>query len=167
MVKLLEDSERLSVDLRTNSCRSRERVATHANHSVESNTLRDRFGLTETIPGAESFALVFSSNFWMLGAMKPFLTLLGVGVCLLGASVSVRGHDVAKEMATAATKLLEALNADQKGKATFEWKDEERFNWHYIPKDRKGLPVKEMTPEQRRLAHGLLLSGSRITCTTK
>ena len=54
---------------------------------------------------------------------------------------------------------LAALTPVQKGKAVFDWKDEERFDWHFIPKPRKGLPFKEMTPAQRSLAQALLSSG--------
>ena len=35
----------------------------------------------------------------------------------------------------------------------------ERFNWHWIPRERKGLPIKELKPEQRALAFGLLDTG--------
>jgi hypothetical protein len=62
-------------------------------------------------------------------------------------------------MATAANKFLASLETEQKAKATFDLKDEERFNWHYIPKERKGLTFKEMSPPQRELARALLSSG--------
>lgn len=62
-------------------------------------------------------------------------------------------------MAEAANHFLASLNPDQKAKATYEFKDEERFDWHFIPKPRKGLPFKEMTPPQRLLAHALLNTG--------
>ena len=91
--------------------------------------------------------------------MNTWLKALMAGVCLAFSINCLSAHDVAKGMADAATKFLGALEADQKGKAAFELKDEERFNWHYIPKDRKGLALKEMKPEQRKLAHALLLSG--------
>ena len=65
----------------------------------------------------------------------------------------------ASEMADAANNFLAALMPEQKARATFEFKDEERFDWHFIPKPRKGLPIKEMTPPQRLLAHALLSSG--------
>ncbi len=61
-----------------------------------------------------------------------------------------------QEMATAANAFLAALKSDQRGKASFEFKNEERLNWHFIPKERKGLPLKEMTAAQRHLAYGLL-----------
>jgi len=69
-----------------------------------------------------------------------------------------RSHDVAEEMASAANKFLAALGNDEKAKATFEFKDAERLNWHFVPKDRKGLPFKEMNSEQQRLAHALMRS---------
>jgi hypothetical protein len=61
-------------------------------------------------------------------------------------------------MLTAASNLLAALTPEQKAQATFEFKAEERLNWHFIPRDRKGLAWKEMTPGQRHLAQALLNS---------
>src|SRR5438477_12945859 len=63
------------------------------------------------------------------------------------------------EIAGAANNFLASLTPDQKAKATYEFKDDERFDWHFIPKPRKGLPFKEMTSPQRLLAHALLNSG--------
>jgi hypothetical protein len=65
----------------------------------------------------------------------------------------------ARDMAAAADNLLASLSSDQKQKAVFEFKNDERLNWHFIPRERKGLPLKEMAPEQRELAHALLGSG--------
>src|SRR5215207_4772074 len=63
------------------------------------------------------------------------------------------------EMAAAATNFLAALNPEQQKKATYEFKHDERYNWHFVPRERKGLPLKEMAGEQRALAHALLSSG--------
>jgi hypothetical protein len=63
------------------------------------------------------------------------------------------------DMARAATNFLAALKPEQQGKAVFEFKNDERYNWHFVPRERKGLPLKEMAPEQRELAHALLASG--------
>jgi hypothetical protein len=71
----------------------------------------------------------------------------------------LRAHESSAEMAAAANNLLATLSPEQKQKATFEFPDEERKNWHFIPRVRKGLPLKEMTYEQRLLAQGLLASG--------
>src|SRR5437016_6732779 len=63
---------------------------------------------------------------------------------------------VADEMAAAADHLLATLTPEQAAKATYPLNDNERFNWHFIPRERKGLPIKEMAPEQKHLAHALL-----------
>lgn len=62
-------------------------------------------------------------------------------------------------MATAANAFLSSLTSDQKAKATFGFPDEQRFDWHFIPRPRKGLPLLEMTPPQKHLAQALLSAG--------
>jgi hypothetical protein len=73
--------------------------------------------------------------------------------------VSARAHPAAEEMAAAANKFLASLDAGQKAKAQFDFKADDRLDWHYIPKDRKGLTIREMSAEQRKLAHALLRTG--------
>src|SRR4051812_29770912 len=65
----------------------------------------------------------------------------------------------AAEMAGAANKLLAALTPEQREKATYAFTNNERFNWHFIPKPRNGLPFKEMTPPQQELGRALLRTG--------
>ena len=48
---------------------------------------------------------------------------------------------------------------DQAEKAIFAFDSPERLNWHFIPRDRLGLPIKELTSEQRALAFGLISTG--------
>lgn len=72
---------------------------------------------------------------------------------------STWAHPPADEMAAAANYFLAALTPEQRAKATFELKSDERLNWHFIPKERKGIPLKELTSAQRHLAHALLSSG--------
>lgn len=69
------------------------------------------------------------------------------------------GPDVAESMAAAANNFLASLDDDQRKAARFEVKDEERKNWHFIPKERNGLPLKRMDTTQRNLAFALLNSG--------
>jgi hypothetical protein len=66
---------------------------------------------------------------------------------------------VSKEMADAATALWNALTPEQQKKASYEFGNEERLNWHFIPRVRNGLPYKEMTPAQRNLAWAFLSTG--------
>ncbi len=61
-------------------------------------------------------------------------------------------------MAEAARNFIASLSADQRAKAVFPFESDERMNWHYIPKPRKGLPIKEMDQGQSHLAHALLNS---------
>src|SRR3954454_22070116 len=71
-----------------------------------------------------------------------------IGVALwAGAQVDNTGG----AMATAADRLLKALDKDQLAQATFPYESDERINWHFIPRERKGLPIKAMTPDQRAL----------------
>ena len=62
-------------------------------------------------------------------------------------------------MSEAATRFLASLSPDKVKEASYPFNDPERLNWHYIPRPRKGLPIKEMTSAQRSLAFGLLKSG--------
>ncbi len=70
-----------------------------------------------------------------------------------------QAHDAARQMMDTANALLSALPAESRAKAVFPFNDEERLNWHFVPKERRGLPLKAMTPEQQLLAHALLSSG--------
>src|SRR5271166_827938 len=82
---------------------------------------------------------------------------IGVGVALL-TSAYTRIHS-ASVMAESAKAFLASLTPQQRAQATFPFQSDERFNWHYIPKERKGLALREMTPEQKQLAHALLAAG--------
>jgi hypothetical protein len=87
--------------------------------------------------------------------MKALVSLLALGFF----ATSTVAHVAVDEMANAATKFLGSLKSEQAEKASFKLKDDERQNWHFIPKARKGLPIKEMTDDQRTLAMKLLRSG--------
>ncbi len=82
---------------------------------------------------------------------------IGVGVVLL-TSAYTRMHS-ASVMTDAAQAFLNSLSPAQRAQATYQFQDQERFDWHYIPKPRKGLSMHEMTPEQKQLAHALLAAG--------
>ncbi|GAB3962666.1 DUF3500 domain-containing protein [Spirosoma harenae] len=63
---------------------------------------------------------------------------------------------VKDDMTDAATIFLATLTPEQRQKATFSFDDEERFNWHFVPRERKGLPLKQMTTQQRDAAMAML-----------
>ncbi len=86
-----------------------------------------------------------------------FLVLLATNS--LSALPTARADETGTAMADAARRFLSALDEKQKAQATFRFDSPERFNWHWIPRERKGLPIKELRPEQRALAFGLLDTG--------
>jgi hypothetical protein len=63
---------------------------------------------------------------------------------------------VKDEMLDAVTAFMTKLTPEQKKQATYPLNDEERFNWHYVPRERKGLPLKQMTKEQQSAAMAML-----------
>ncbi len=83
----------------------------------------------------------------------------GAALTAIFFALSSPAHGVGEEMAEAANNWLATLTPEQKAKAVFELKDDERLNWHFIPRERKGLPIKEMASEQRALAQALLSTG--------
>ena len=84
---------------------------------------------------------------------------------VLMAAPSLKAHEAATDMAVAAKLWLSMLSEEQKDLATFDLTDEERENWHFIPKPfegegmRGGLTMKDMSADQRHLAYGLLSTG--------
>jgi hypothetical protein len=89
--------------------------------------------------------------------------LVGVGIVGPGHSHAEQMHPhgghSASRMTECANRLFAALDDNQRGKATFPFDADERLNWHFIPKERKGLPLREMTPYQKHLASALLATG--------
>lgn len=85
------------------------------------------------------------------------LSIAGMGIVLL-TSAYYRIHSAAVVTDTA-KNFLATLTPEQKAKATFQFDDEERFNWHFIPRERKGLAIRDMSPYQEHLAHALLSAG--------
>jgi hypothetical protein len=65
----------------------------------------------------------------------------------------------AEDMARAANELVASLTPEQRGRAVFAFADAERLNWHFVPRERRGLPLKDMTAPQRALAKALLEAG--------
>ena len=71
--------------------------------------------------------------------LLPRLLLASAGILMLSAAYyRINSPSV---MSDAAKAFLASLPPDQKARATFAMADEERFNWHFIPRVRKGLRV--------------------------
>ena len=81
-------------------------------------------------------------------------------VVLLGTiAISQQIAEPAPAMSTAALKFLDSLNDEQEAAARFPFDGEDRFDWHFIPRERKGVPLKAMTASQRSAALDLVRTG--------
>jgi hypothetical protein len=87
----------------------------------------------------------------------PRLLLVSAGILMLTAAYyRINSPSV---MADAAKAFLASLPPDLKARVTFSFAEEERYNWHFIPRERKGVAFREMAPGPRQLAHALLAAG--------
>src|SRR5258708_894929 len=64
-----------------------------------------------------------------------------------------------KAMFQAAQKFRAAFSKEQLGQASFGFDDAERLNWHFIPRVRKGLPLRDLEGESLKSAQALIASG--------
>jgi hypothetical protein len=87
------------------------------------------------------------------------LALATVAVVGVAVWAGARVDHSASNMAVAAERFLAALDSEQAALASYPFDLPERLNWHFIPRPRKGLPIKSMTSAQRSLAFGLIQSG--------
>jgi hypothetical protein len=92
------------------------------------------------------------------------LIIPGIAACSLSLTAGpADAHEIPAEMATAADRFLKSLREEQQAKVVIPFDGEKRISWHFIPSSmmaaqggRRGLPMKEMSPEQTILAHGLI-----------
>ena len=97
----------------------------------------------------------------------PRLALAAVLLAAWGAGVTLNSQRSASSrsataMTAAATKWLEALTPEQRTQAALAIDAEDKVRWNFIPTNmfpRKGVPWKEMSEPQRKLAHELLKAG--------
>ena len=62
-------------------------------------------------------------------------------------------------MGEAAANFQRSLTPAQRDQATFDFGDAERLNWHFISRERKELPLKDLEGAPLRAAHALIRSG--------
>lgn len=90
---------------------------------------------------------------------KPLAVLAVLLLSSAGTLTAINYRPAGVDMTQAARDFLAGLNAEQRSQATLKLDDPARLDWHFIPKDkRKGLQVKHMDSQQRKLAHALLAS---------
>lgn len=101
---------------------------------------------------------------------RLLMSLVMVGVLTGVAYVAQLVAPAGDKMSAAAEKLVASLSDQQKAKATFAFDDKERSNWNFVPLQdknkkptRKGLPLEEMTAEQKAAALALVKAGTSDT----
>ncbi len=92
--------------------------------------------------------------------MKLMVRLVPIVLVVLGlvtaSAVTIQENaEKAVSMTEAAQAFLGTLTAEQKAAVTFPFDGEDRFDWHFIPRERKGVALKTMSEEQQ--AAGLAL----------
>src|SRR2546430_3503438 len=93
---------------------------------------------------------------------RPFLLLSLICCILLCKFATAHDADLTKpaaEIAAAGMNFWQTLSPEQQQRAMFTFTDDERLNWAFVPKARKGLPFKDMTPAQHDAAIALLKAG--------
>ncbi len=80
--------------------------------------------------------------------MKIFVSLF----IMLSSNALAQNIDLVK----IANSFLSSLPVELRTKAQYEFSDNERLNWHYVPKSRNGVPLRELSTVQRSAALELL-----------
>ena len=91
--------------------------------------------------------------------MRRYLSLLSIVLTFTANAQVVAPQRVKDDMAEAAQAFWQSLSAAQRTQAGFAFADNARFTWDFVPHARKGLTLKQMQPEQQKLAWALLKTG--------
>lgn len=90
---------------------------------------------------------------------QVWLRVVAVFAAALLLTAAYKRAEQSSVMTDAANAFLSSLWNDQKAIATYPFEDDQRFDWHFIPKLRKGLSFGAMRPDQRLLAMALVSTG--------
>jgi len=90
--------------------------------------------------------------------MRTKFVLVSVLALIVSVGWTEGVRDIATEMAASAHDFLRSLDQEHRNQANLAFDDENRYDWHYIPRpgQRKGVPYKAMTAAQSHLAHRLM-----------
>src|SRR5882672_9385334 len=98
--------------------------------------------------------------------IRSVLLTLGA-LASAGAVLPAEAPEPAPTMAQAANAFLAALDSSKRAKAGLPFNSEERLNWYFVPRERQGLPIKQMSADERRAALTLLKSSVSAKGFTK
>jgi hypothetical protein len=74
--------------------------------------------------------------------------LLSVGLALFFVNPVAKAQN--KVIVSKATEFLALLDERQRDSAQYSFEDDERFDWHFVPRKRNGIAFKNLTEKQRK-----------------
>ncbi len=79
-----------------------------------------------------------------------------VSLIIILGFMSILSSDVGDDIFAAARKFLDSLEDEAREHSVFPFDSPERFDWHYFPRSREGIPLKSMSAHQKAAAYELL-----------
>ena len=90
---------------------------------------------------------------------------IAISVLLMSLAAAAAAQDkehpsasVAARMRDSVERFVAALPEKSRAQATRPFEDRDRLDWHYVPRSRNGIALKELDPAGREAVHGLLRS---------
>jgi hypothetical protein len=86
-------------------------------------------------------------------------------VWAIGFICAIGFRAIAQEPVTAAARFIESLSSSQRSEALFPFDSDERYNFHFIPRNRKGIAIGALDRKQKEAAVNLMrscLSGQTV-----
>lgn len=93
---------------------------------------------------------------------KPGTLLALLLFLLLASSANVAAAPTLSptdDLVAAASRLLATLSAELRGRLVLPFGSEERLDWHYVPRRRPGISLKDLSAPQKQALHAVLLAG--------
>lgn len=95
-------------------------------------------------------------NIRLIRQVMRMVPVLLVALMIYNAAAQEPTTELTEEMVAATGTFLNSLDEQQRGKAMFAFDADERLNWHFIPRPRQGVPLKELNEGQLSQATALL-----------
>ncbi len=99
---------------------------------------------------------VYSSTNTTNNLPMRHLVLILASLVLAACTAGLSTPPAEGKLATAAQRFLDLLEDPQQQAATYFLDDDERYNWHFTPRERQGVPLKNMTVAQQAAALQLM-----------
>ncbi|WP_247237243.1 DUF3500 domain-containing protein [Telluribacter sp. SYSU D00476] len=103
-----------------------------------------------------SLAAIFYRCLLLLLIVPTCLVEAASGMDIPGMDVPGKKETLNQQMTKAVKAFLSTLDADQLRQTQLGFDDPLRFDWHFVPRERKGLALKHMNDKQRAAAMGMV-----------